>query len=264
VCRETRRDGVNSGVWRPILALVESERSRDLVRWCTRRAWSRAGAVAVVLSGAPRRVLATTSRLALLVVGSALIGVAVATMLWNDLGPGPLDVFIVAVRDLTGVPLTIAVWMTVGSMLLVTWALGRRPGLGTLGAPFLIGPVTQAALAWAERVDHPHHLAAQVGVHVLAIATAGVGAGMLIVSGLGAGTGELLATAASDRSGHPEPRVRMAFEATWAVLGVSLGGPVGLGTVLVALLIGPAVATGHRLVDGVAASSRRRVVLAFG
>ena len=90
----------------------------------------------------------------------------------------------------------------------------------------------------------------------------GLGAGALIVSGLGAGSGELLASAASDRTGRPEPRLRMAFELTWLVVGVLLGGPIGVGTVLVALTIGPAVMVGYRAVDSVAVSCRTRLAAA--
>jgi uncharacterized membrane protein YczE len=105
----------------------------------------------------------------------------------------------------------------------------------------------------------PSSLAVRVVVQILAIATVGIGAGALIVTGLGAGSGELLASAASDRSGHPEPRVRLAFEVTWIVLGIALGGPIGIGTVLVAALIGPAVARGHRLVESAVITSRRQL-----
>jgi uncharacterized membrane protein YczE len=229
-------------------------------RWVSSRAWSRAGAIAQVLGAAgPRRALARTSRVALFAAGSLLIASAVAVMLWNQLGPGPLDVFIGAVRSHTGLPLTLAIWATIGSMLVVAWALGRRPGPGSVVGPLFIGPIMQAALTSLEQFDVPSSLAVRLGLHVLAIAMVGIGAGALIVSGLGAGSGELLASAASDRSGHTEPRVRLAFEATWLVLGVVLGGPIGVGTVLVAALIGPAVARGHRLVESVVVTSRRQL-----
>ena len=231
-----------------------------LGRWVSSRAWSRAGAIAQVLgAGAPRRALARTSRVALFTAGSLLIAGAVAVMLWNQLGPGPLDVFIGAVRAHTGLPLTLAIWATIGSMLVVAWALGRRPGPGSFVGPLFIGPIMQIALTTLERFDVPSSLAVRLGLHVVAIGAVGIGAGALIVSGLGAGSGELLASAASDRSGHPEPRVRLAFEASWLVLGATLGGPIGVGTVLVAALIGPAVARGHRLVEAAVVTSRRRL-----
>jgi uncharacterized membrane protein YczE len=56
----------------------------------------------------------------------------------------------------------------------------------------------------------------------------------------------------------------MAIELTWLAVGVALGGPVGLGTIIVALTIGPAVAVGHRFVDGavVTTTQRSRAALA--
>jgi uncharacterized membrane protein YczE len=55
--------------------------------------------------------------------------------------------------------------------------------------------------------------------------------------------------------------MRFVFEGTWLVLGVALGGPFGLGTVLVAATIGPAVASGHRVVESLVVASRRRLVV---
>lgn len=188
-------------------------------------------------------------RVALLVVGSLLIAVAVAVTLWNDLGPGPLDVFIGAVRVRTDLPLGLAVWLVVGSMIAASWALGRRPGPGTLISPFIVGPAMQVTATLLEQFEVPDSIVVRIGVHLVAVAGIGLGAGALIVSRLGAGSGELLAAAASDRSGRSEPRSRLVIELSVLAAGVVLGGPVGLGTVLAALTIGPAVAIGHRAVS---------------
>jgi len=117
----------------------------------------------------------------------------------------------------------------------------------------------QAMLAVLDRVEPPDALVVVLAIHVAAVFVLGVGAGSLIVSGLGAGSGELLASAASDRTGRPEPRIRMGFELSWLIVGVVLGGPIGLGTVVVALTIGPAVLVGYRAVDGAVVSCRTRL-----
>lgn len=261
VWRTTRRYRLGKRGWRPILLDVNArDRLRALGNWASSRAWSRAGAIAQVLAtGTPRRVAARTSQVTLFAIGSVLIGASVAVMLWNQLGPGPLDVFIGAVRVRTGLPLTLAVWLTVFSMLAFAWVLGRRPGWGSVAGPVVVGPVMQLVLTQLQQVDHPSSIAPRIAVHVGAIAFIGLGAGAMISSGLGAGSGELLAAAASDRSGHPEPRVRAAFELSWLVLGVALGGPIGLGTVIAAFIIGPAVAHGHRAVESLVGLSRRQL-----
>ena len=195
----------------------------------------------------------------MLIVGSLLIASSVAVTLWTGLGPGPLDVFIGAVRNLTGLPMSVAVWATVGALIAVAWMLGRRPGFGTIASPFLIGPMLQAVYGALDTFDAPGSIMVRLVLQLLAIFGIGLGAGALIVSGLGAGSGELFAGAASDRVGHPEARVRPAIELSWIVLGVLLGGPAGFGTVMVAALIAPAVVHGYRIVDALAACSRRTV-----
>lgn len=231
-------------------------------QWASSRAWSRAGAVAQALAvGRPRRVVAGASRVVLFAVGTLLISSSVAVMLWTGLGPGPLDVFIGGVREQTGLPLTLAVWVTIAAMLAVAWGLGRRPGLGSIVSPIVIGPMMQLTLELLQRFDVPSSFAVRVLLHASAVIVVGIGAGALIVSNLGAGSGELLAAAASDRSGHPEPRVRFGFEMALLVLGVLLGGPIGVGTVIVAALIGPSVAFGLRSVGSVATASRRQLDL---
>lgn len=230
--------------------------------WLTNRAWSRAGAIAATMaSSVPRRVLRFSLRVLLLLGGSLLIAAAIATMLWNSFGPGPLDVFIAGLRETTGMPLTLAYWSAFAGMLAVVMLLGRRPGPGTIVTPLILGPAVETLLAVVEQFDRPESLAAQLIVHVVAIGVVGVGAGALIVSGLGAGTGELLATAASDRTGRPEPHLRFGFEMGWLAAGVLLGGPIGAGTVVFAGLIGPSVATGHRLVNGLVGRPRRRLAV---
>jgi uncharacterized membrane protein YczE len=221
---------------------------------------SRAGAIAVVLADGPMpTLLRRSARVGLLVIGSVVIAAGVAVMLWTRLGPGPLDVFIGAIRVRTGLSLTLAVWLVMLSLIGAAWLLGRRPGPGTLASPLIAGPAMQLFVSRLDGIEPPDAFVLVVAIHVAAVFVVGLGAGALIVSRLGAGTGELLATAASDRTGRPEPGIRMAFELAWLAVGVVLGGPIGFGTVLVALTVGPAVAVGYRAVDAAAGGCRIRL-----
>ena len=61
----------------------------------SRLALSWVGAIADVIATSPmRRVLGLSTRITLLLTGSAIIAASVAVTLWTQLGPGPLDVFI--------------------------------------------------------------------------------------------------------------------------------------------------------------------------
>lgn len=233
------------------------QRVRTIPTGIARRAWSAVGRVVDTLAISPhRRKYAFSWRLALHLHGCALIGIGVALMLWNDFGPGPLDLVIGAIRQALGIPLTFAVWLTTGALLVTAWLLGRRPGFGNLVTIATVGPVTQLFLALFSQWEPPDHIGVKVPVHVAATAIVGVGAGMNLFARLGAGTGELLASAIAGRTGIRDTHVRMACELTWLGLGFVLGGPLGIGTAIVAILIGPFVAHGHRTVDGAITSAR--------
>jgi uncharacterized membrane protein YczE len=230
----------------------------------SRRGLARVGTlVDPLVVGRGRRPTGIAIRIALHAIGSLVIGTCVAVMLWNDIGAGPLDVFIGAVRTRTGLPLAVAVWITLGVLMLIAWALGRRPGLGTVVGPFVVGPVMQFVLTNLERVEPPHWFAVRLVIQLAAVGVIGFGAGAIMVARLGWGTGELLAAAASDLSGRPEQRMRLLFEITFLVIGGLLGGPIGVGTVLIALCIGPSVANGRMMVGRGVDSARRQLGAAY-
>lgn len=70
-----------------------------------------------------------------------------------------------------------------------------------------------------------------------------------MAAGFGVGTGELIAEAMSNRLDRSAVRIRTVIEASWLGVGAVLGGPLGPGTLIVALLIGPAVAHGVRMAE---------------
>jgi uncharacterized membrane protein YczE len=227
----------------------------------SRRAWTRAGAVLDVVAASPkRRAYAVSSRFALHLTGCAVIAIGVGLMLWNDFGPGPLDVLIGAIRQYSGLPLTFAVWLTTGSLLLIAWALGKRPGIGNLVTILTVGPLMQLTTMVLGQYGAPGSVGMKVTVHVLATAVVGLGAGVNLFARLGAGTSELLASSLSLRTGFKESRVRMACELGWLAVGAALGGPLGIGTVIVALLIGPFVARGYRTVDTAVTNARSATI----
>jgi len=213
--------------------------------------------------GRSRRTVSLIGRLSLVVTGALILAACVAVMLWNNIGAGPLDVFIVALRDHTGLPLAFSVWLTVGALTLVAWALGRRPGIATLAVPLIAGPAMQWMLSGLNHFDPPQMLVVRIAIHLLAVGVVGIGVGCIVASHLGQATGELLATAASQRIRRPEARVRMACEVTFLVVGGLMGGPIGLGTVLIALCIGPSVARGCRTVATGLDASRRQLSAAY-
>jgi uncharacterized protein len=226
-------------------------------------ALSRAGALAVVAAEVERTSarpagLHLSVRIAVLLIGSTLIAGGVALLLWTQLGPGPLDVLITAVAFRWDIPITFVVWAMAAVMIGLSIALGRRPGPGTFALPLVSGAMLPMFMGlWDRWTPPPGINPAVIAWHVLAVAVVGLGAGAVIASGLGDGMGELLASAASDRTGGAEALTRTGFEVTWLLVGVALGGTFGLGTVIVAAFIGTSVRLGYRVIAAALTPLRR-------
>jgi uncharacterized membrane protein YczE len=179
----------------------------------------------------PRRVVQ-------LLIGLILYGVSMAMMLRATLGLNPWDVFHAGV---TGrVPLTFGqVTIVVGALVLLLWIpLRQWPGLGTIANVVVIGLAVDAALVV---IDSPTGLPAQLALLLAGLVLNGLAGGLYIGSQLGPGPRDGLMTGLALRTGLSIRLVRTGLELMVLGAGWLLGGPVGLGTVLYAVAIGPLV-----------------------
>jgi len=180
----------------------------------------------------------TVRRLAQLAVGLVLYGVSMAMMLRSGLGLDPWDVFHSGIaRHLQLSFGTIVI--IVGALVLLLWLpLRQWPGLGTVANVFVIGLATDATLA---ALEAPHPMAARAGLLVGGIVLNGLAGALYIGSQFGPGPRDGLMTGLVRRTGRSFRLVRTSLELTVLATGWLLGGVVGVGTVLYAVLIGPVV-----------------------
>ena len=177
-------------------------------------------------------------RIAQLLGGLFLFGLAIAMMLRGALGVAPWDVLGQGVVLLSGLNFAI-VTIVIGALVLMLWIpIRQKPGIGTVANVLLIGPSIEVGL-WM--LPPPDSLAMQIlllagGLVLLAIAT-----GLYIGARFGPGPRDGLMTGIHRRTGLPIWLVRTAIEVTVLTIGWLLGGTVGVGTLAFALLIGPMV-----------------------
>ena len=165
-------------------------------------------------------------RLTQLMIGLTLYGLSMAMMIRGALGLDPWDVFHAGLAS--RVPLTFGqVTIVVGALVLVLWwPLRQWPGFGTIANVVVIG------------------VAADVGLVVSVVVNLvlnGLAGGLYIGSQLGPGPRDGLMTGFARRTGLSIRVVRTTIEVVVLVVGWVLGGPVGVGTVLYAVTIGPLV-----------------------
>ena len=183
-----------------------------------------------------------------LVVGLWLFGTGDALILASQLGGTPWSVLAQGLSVRTGFGIgwtTLAVSMCV----LALWIpLREKPGLGTV---MNIIVIALAIGVTYPRVSTPDSLIGQLGLVFLGVALIGVGSGFYLTSGHGPGPRDGWMTGLHRVSGWPVGRVRLLIEVTVLALGWLLGGIVGVGTAIFALLVGQFVALGlafvHRL-----------------
>jgi uncharacterized membrane protein YczE len=177
-------------------------------------------------------------RLTQLMLGLVLYGVSMAMMVRGGLGLDPWDVFHFGVAD--GLPLTFGtVVILTGVAVLLLWIpLRQAPGLGTVLNALVIGLATDATLFW---LLAPEAMAGRVGLMVGGVVLNGLATALYIGAQLGPGPRDGLMTGLVRRTGWSVRVVRTSIEVAVVAVGWSLGGVVGIGTILYALAIGPLV-----------------------
>jgi len=175
-------------------------------------------------------------RVAQLLIGLFLYGVAISMMLRAGIGVGPWDVLSQGVSLRTGLAFGL-VTNLVGLVVLLLWIpIRQRPGIGTVLNVLLIGPSAQFGL-WL--IPQQTELWSQILIFAGGLALLAVATGLYIGAGYGPGPRDGLMTGVNRRWGTPIWLVRTIVELTVLAIGWALGGSVGVGTVAFALLIGP-------------------------
>jgi len=177
-----------------------------------------------------------TRRLAQLYVGLTIYGVSAALQVQAGLGLDPWDVLHQGLAGKFGMQIGTLV-IIVGFAVLLAWIpLRQRPGVGTISNAILIGVSLNVSLGF---IGQPGGLLGRWTMLLAGIVLGGVATGMYISAGLGPGPRDGLMTGLARVSGKSIRLTRTCLELTVLATGFLLGGTVGVGTVLYALMIGP-------------------------
>jgi len=178
-------------------------------------------------------------------IGFALFGLSIATMIRSNLGTSPWAVLEVAISKLTGITpgrMSIIVGFVV---LLGALALREKIGWGTLSNILFIGLWEDMFLSFIPSVES--RLILQGAMLIAAIFMMGFASAIYIGVDAGAGPRDSLMLAFHRTTGISIRLGRAIIEIIVVAVGWFLGGPLGAGTVIFALLIGPAVQWAFKL-----------------
>lgn len=178
-------------------------------------------------------------------IGFALFGLSIATMIRSNLGTSPWAVLEVAISGLTGITpgrMSILVGFVV---LLGALALREKAGWGTLSNILFIGLWEDLFLGMIPSVES--NLPVQGAMLLASIFMMGIASAIYIGVDAGAGPRDSLMLAFHRTTNISIRLGRAIIEVIVVAVGWLLGGPLGAGTVIFALLIGPAVQWSFKL-----------------
>jgi uncharacterized membrane protein YczE len=187
-------------------------------------------------------------RLISLFLGLAVIAAAIAAQLESRLGLLPWDVLHQGIARRTPLLIGQANIVVALVMLAVAWALGQPPGLGTVANAIVIGWLVDVFLGigWVDTLSET-----SLGVRALLLGAGlvgfAIGSTLYIGAAFGAGPRDSTMLALSRRTGRRIAVVRGSIELTALAIGWLLGGTVGVGTAVSAIVVGPAVEGGFWL-----------------
>ena len=179
-----------------------------------------------------------------LVAGLAGYAVSIVLMIRSGLGLGPWDALHVGLARLTGTSVGLASIAAGVAIVAGSWLIGIRPGPATLLNMVLIGALVDLLLPFLPPASG---LAWGYAFHLAGIAVCGLSTGCYIAARLGQGPRDGLILGLSARTRFSVRAVRTAVELSALLLGWAMGAPVGVGTLLFALGIGPAMQWGMRI-----------------
>ncbi|HEU4454001.1 MAG TPA: hypothetical protein VFR81_13120 [Longimicrobium sp.] len=179
-----------------------------------------------------------------LVAGLAGYAVSIVLMIRSGLGLGPWDALHVGLARLTGASVGLASIAAGVAIVAGSWLIGIRPGPATLLNMVLIGALVDLLLPFLPPASG---LAWGYAFHLAGIAVCGLSTGCYIAARLGQGPRDGLILGLSARTRFSVRAVRTAVELSALLLGWAMGAPVGVGTLLFAFGIGPAMQWGMRI-----------------
>jgi uncharacterized protein len=177
-----------------------------------------------------------------LVAGLFIFAVAIVLQLESRLGLSPWDTLHQGLSRHT--PLSFGMASVVVSIvvLLLAWRLGARIGIGTVANAVLVGSFIHGltAIGPVDRLSESS-LGVRIGMLVVAMVLIGIGSALYLGAWLGAGPRDSLMVVGGERTGLRLGIVRAGLELLALAAGFALGGKIGVGTVVFALGVGPAL-----------------------
>jgi len=178
-------------------------------------------------------------RMLVLIFGLMIFGIGEAFLVVTSLGNSPWVVLSEGISLNSTLNIGESTFLVSVVVLMLWIPLRQKPGFGTLANIVVIAASIELGLLIIPTVEN---IFLKYFYVLFGIALVGIGSALYITCGLGTGPRDGLMTGLHYKTGVRVGRVRLGIEVVALSIGAILGGSLGVGTALFALLIGQSVA----------------------
>ena len=184
----------------------------------------------------------------ILCIGLFLFGLGESLIITASVGMSPWTVLAEGLSITTGLSIGTLTFLISLGVLLLWIPLKQQAGIGTILNAIIVAAVIEWSLPY---LPHPETYAMQILQAVLGTLIVGVASGIYLIANLGPGPRDGLMTGCQKATGLPIAWVRVFLEIVVITIGWTLGGTVGIATVIFAIGVGPAVSMGLYLIASI-------------
>ena len=185
------------------------------------------------------------SSLFFLCLGLMFFGLGEGLLIVSNAGASPWSVLAQGISLNVNLSIGVITLIISITVLLLWIPLRQKLGIGTILNALIIAAMIDICIKF---VPTPEIYYSQLLLAFIAVLTVGLGGGIYLIANLGAGPRDGLMVGLQIKTNLPIAAVRAFLEISAVSIGWYLGGTVGLGTLLFAFGIGPAVALALYLV----------------
>mgnify|MGYP004417201861 CR=1 FL=1 len=176
-----------------------------------------------------------------LCIGLFLFGLGESLIITASVGMSPWTVLAEGLSVTTGLSIGALTFLISLGVLLLWIPLKQKAGIGTILNVIIIAAVIEWSLPF---LPHPENYVMKIIQAVSGTIIVGFASGIYLISNLGPGPRDGLMTGFQRVTGLPIAWVRIFLELTVITVGWTLGGTIGIATIIFAFGVGPAVSLG--------------------
>ena len=178
--------------------------------------------------------------------GLTLFGLGEGLLLVSLTGASPWSVLAQGVSLHVNLSIGMITFFVSSFVLFLWFFLDQKPGIGTIMNIIIIAIMIDISIFY---IETPENYFSKIIMAAIAVLIVGLGSGFYLTANLGPGPRDGLMIGLQKKTSLPIAFVRAFLEITVVITGWYLGGTVGIGTLLFAFGVGPAVALGLYIVD---------------